>query len=55
MPDGVEAAKNASMQVVYVPIDKDTPYYEKEKATLVIESLKDFIPELFGLPPFPVE
>lgn len=53
MPDGVEAARNANMQVVYVPIDKGTPNYEKEKATVVIETLNDFIPELFGLPRFP--
>lgn len=57
-PSGVLAAKQAGMQVVLVPneIEKDTanPAFTEENrnATLVIHSLLDFKPELFGLPSF---
>lgn len=50
-PNGVQAATSAGMQCVMVPED----YIPKElttKATLVLESLLDFKPEEFGLPPY---
>lgn len=51
-PNGVKAAVNAEMQVVMVPEDY-VPKEDRQLATHVIESLNDFQPELFGLPPFP--
>nr|XP_050866954.1 pseudouridine-5'-phosphatase [Vespula vulgaris] len=50
-PNGVEAAVAAGMQVVMVPDPLlDKKYYQN--ATIVLKSLEDFRPELFGLPPF---
>ncbi|XP_052749148.1 probable pseudouridine-5'-phosphatase, partial [Galleria mellonella] len=48
---GVEAAKEAGMQVVMIP-DSRLGREQTRIATLVIRSLLDFKPELFGLPPF---
>lgn len=50
-PNGVRAANAAKCQCVLVPEDYVTADMRKE-ATLVIDSLEDFQPELFGLPPF---
>lgn len=49
--NGVLAAANAGMQVVMVP-DKVTPEEKRKKATIVLDSLEDFQPELFGLPKY---
>ncbi|XP_063836681.1 probable pseudouridine-5'-phosphatase [Ostrinia nubilalis] len=48
---GVEAATAAGMQVVMIP-DPRLDREQTRHATLVIRSLMDFQPELFGLPPF---
>ena len=49
--NGVTAAKAAGMQVVMVP-DPRVPKNLTADATIVIDSLLEFKPELFGLPPF---
>lgn len=51
-PNGVRAACLAGMQSVMVP-DKMVAEELRQEATIVIDSLEDFQPELFGLPPFP--
>lgn len=51
-PNGVEAANAAGMQCVWIPhkgINKET---HRHLATLVLESLEDFRPEMFGLPSY---
>lgn len=51
--NGIKAANAANMQVVAVPdprIDTD----QLQTATLLLKSLEDFQPELFGLPPYNV-
>lgn len=50
--NGIKAARAAKMQVVSVP-DWRIDLKELEDATLVVESLNDFKPELFGLPAYP--
>ncbi|CRL03637.1 CLUMA_CG016295, isoform A [Clunio marinus] len=50
-PNGVQGAVSANMQVVMVPADYISEEL-KSKATLAINSLELFQPEIFGLPAF---
>lgn len=50
-PNGVLAAISAGMQCIMVPEDI-IPEERTKEATLVLKSLNDFKPELFGLPAF---
>lgn len=50
-PNGVTAGVFAGMQVVMVP-DPQVEEEQRKHATLVLNSLEEFQPELFGLPAF---
>ncbi|GJQ68874.1 hypothetical protein Trydic_g6070 [Trypoxylus dichotomus] len=52
-PNGVKAARSAGMQVVMVPT-KEVSEELKKPATLVLNSLTEFRPEVFGLPPYEI-
>ncbi|CAG9863284.1 unnamed protein product [Phyllotreta striolata] len=49
--NGVVAARRAGMQVVMIPTP-ETSYFKWRYATLRLDCIDHFIPELFGLPPF---
>ncbi|XP_044259522.1 pseudouridine-5'-phosphatase-like [Tribolium madens] len=50
-PNGARGAIDAGMQAVLVPA-ADVPEEKRKPATLVLNSLLEFKPELFGLPAF---
>lgn len=50
-PNGVRAGVLAGMQTVMVP-DKIVSAEQRKEATIVLDSLQQFQPELFGLPKF---
>ncbi|OWF41571.1 pseudouridine-5'-phosphatase [Mizuhopecten yessoensis] len=52
--NGVVAAWAAGMQCVWVPDPEQPQDGYSEKATLTLESLLQFKPEQFGLPPYDV-
>lgn len=49
-PNGIRGALEAGMQAILVPADWVSEELRKP-ATMVLQSLEDFKPELFGLPP----
>jgi pseudouridine-5'-monophosphatase len=51
-PAGVEAARAAGMKVVMVPDRNHVKEEQCRKATFVLNSLLDFVPQSFGLPPY---
>jgi len=54
---GVEAGKRAGMNVAWVPDAGllEVEYSGPHKADETIRSLEDFVPENWGLPPYPVD
>ncbi|XP_021371761.1 pseudouridine-5'-phosphatase-like isoform X2 [Mizuhopecten yessoensis] len=52
--NGVVAARAAGMQCVWVPDPEQPQDGYSEKATLTLESLLQFKPEQFGLPPYDI-
>lgn len=50
-PNGIKAARAADMNVVMVPDSRIDPSLCTE-ANLVLKSLEEFDPEIWGLPPF---
>ncbi|RCI00525.1 Pseudouridine-5'-phosphatase [Rhizopus azygosporus] len=54
--NGVQAAINAKMNVVWIPDENIRKLADDEHgATIVLDSMEDFIPELFFLPAFEVK
>lgn len=53
-PNGVRAAVAAGMQAVMVP-DKIVKPEKRKEATVILNSLNEFRPEIFGLPKFKVD
>ena len=51
-PNGVEAAHAAGMQCVWTPHKGINTQTHQHLATLVLDSLTEFKPEMFGLPPY---
>lgn len=51
-PNGVQAAISAGMQCVMVPDPEIITAEFQKNATLVLNSLEEFQPQAFGLPPY---
>ncbi|CAI9719879.1 pseudouridine-5' [Octopus vulgaris] len=51
-PNGVLSGAAAGMQVVWVPDTRANRSQLLDKVSIILDTLEDFQPELFGLPPF---